>query len=198
MKNRGYIARFGRDSTELGFDSAIVEVLGEIEGFVFAGLGEADVGADELSEFGPELEEDVSPATSVLRSEDFGFLLVHLEILGEDRFAGEDPGPAPIPPLPDGAAGVISDRGHGLGFAERPGGCGRRDWLDSEGERGEPAAESLVAGVGVRNREGVGERPGREEAALLEGVDGGGHGSAAAAATRRRRRFGGGRRESGR
>lgn len=72
-------------------------------------MREANIGADELSDFRSELEEDVSPTTSVLRSEDFGFFFVHFEILGEDGFAREDPSPAPLPPLSDGAAGEISD-----------------------------------------------------------------------------------------
>ena len=143
---------------QLGSDSAIV---GEIEGFVVAGcLGEANIGANELSDFRSELEEDVSPATSVLRSEDFGLLFVHLEIRGEDRLAREDPSPAPVPPLSDRATGEISDRGHGFGFSDRPCGCRGGDWLDSEGERGEAAAEGLLGGgVGVGDWEGVGERP---------------------------------------
>ena len=169
----------------LGFDSAIVEVIGEFEGLVLAGLRKANIGANEFPDFGSELEEDVSPASSVLRSKDFGFLFVHLQIHSEDRFARENPGPAPIPPLTDGASSEISNRGHGFGLADRPGGCRGGDRLDSEGERGETTAECLVGtGVGVRDREGVGERPSREEAAsLLEGVDDGGHGDVRAEET---------------
>ena len=72
-------------------------------------MGEGNIRANELSDFGSELEEDVFPTTSVLRSKDFGFLFVHLQIFSEDRFARKDPSPAPVPPLSDGGAGEISE-----------------------------------------------------------------------------------------
>lgn len=75
------------------------------------------VGPEELSELRSDLEEHVSPASSGVGPKEFGLFLVHLQILGEHGLAGEDPGPAPVPPLPDRAPGRLAHGGDGLGPA---------------------------------------------------------------------------------
>lgn len=142
---------------EGGCGSPAVEVLGVVDGIVAEGLGEADiVGAEELAaELGGDLVEDVAPAALVVGADGGDLLLVHLEIGGEGWFTGEDPAPAPVPPLFGGGAGVLAHGGYGFGAAEGPrgGGGGRRLDLQIQGEGGEPAADpgpARLLGVGLR------------------------------------------------
>lgn len=128
-----------------------VEVLGVVEGIVAEGLGETDiVGAEQLAaELGGDLVEDVAPAALTVAAEGGDLFLIHFEIGGEGGFTGEDPPPSPIPPLPDGAAGVLAHSGYGFGAAEGPcgGGGGRRLDLQIEGERGQPPPDPRPAGL---------------------------------------------------
>lgn len=128
-----------------GGGPSVIEVLGVVEGIVAEGLGEADiVGAEQLAaELGGDLVEDVAPAALVMAANGGDLLLVHLQIGGEGGFSGEDPAPPPVPPLPDGGAGVFSHSRYGFGAAEGPcgGRGGRRLDLQIQGERGQPPAD---------------------------------------------------------
>lgn len=164
----------------------MIEVLGIAHWVVPTGLGEADVVVrpDQPPDLVPDLVEHVPPAPPVVGPEGLGLLLVHLQILSEDGLAGHDPGPAPVPPLPDGASGGGPDEGDGPGPAEQvPRGGGRR--LDLEGEGGEPPAEAPLEGVeaaflmlccSLREREGRGggREVGDEAPLLHRGVGYGG------------------------
>lgn len=164
----------------------MIQVLGIAHWVVPTGLGEADVVVrpDEPPDLVPDLVEHVPPAPPVVGPEGLGLLLVHLQILSEDGLAGHDPGPAPVPPLPDGASGGGPDGGDGPRPAEQvPRGGGRR--LDLEGQGGEPPAEAPLEGVeaavlmlrcslGDREGRGGGREVGDEAPLLHRGVGYGG------------------------
>ncbi|KAL6963576.1 hypothetical protein U1Q18_034587 [Sarracenia purpurea var. burkii] len=100
---------------------SIIEILGVTEGIVSEGLRKANViSAEELSELGPDLVEDMSPATLVLAAKNGGLFFVHLQICGESWLSGKHPGAAPVPPFPKGTAGVVAHGGEGFGSAKRP------------------------------------------------------------------------------
>lgn len=44
--------------------------------------------------------ENMSPSAPVVGAKQLGFVLVDFEVSGKDGLPGEDPSPAPVPPLP--------------------------------------------------------------------------------------------------
>ena len=85
---------------------------------------------DCFGDLGLELVEDVEPAASVLGPQGLGLLLVHLQILSEDRLLRQDPSQTPTPPGLDGVAGVLAHGRQGLGSVDGPSRCRGGDWLD--------------------------------------------------------------------
>lgn len=120
---------------------SIIEILRVINRIVFESLRKTDsIRANQFTEFRPNLIEKMLETTSAIRSKSFSFFIVHLQISSEGSFARQNPGPSPIPPLPERTTGEIAHWRHGFGSAERPGSTRRRNRLDLEGNGREPSA----------------------------------------------------------
>ncbi|KAB1207640.1 CMP-sialic acid transporter 4 [Morella rubra] len=88
-----------------GAPNSVFKILGVVVGIVTVGLRKSHfVGAHKLSDLIPDLVENVSPATFVMRAKHLCFFLVHFQIRGENGLPRENPRPAPVPPLPYGTA----------------------------------------------------------------------------------------------
>lgn len=62
----------------------------------------------EFSDLRAHLIDNMSQSALVVGTEELGFLVVHFEIHSKYWLPGEDPSPGPVPPFPDGGAGIVA------------------------------------------------------------------------------------------